>query len=467
MTKRKVIMLLSGYTKDYKLWDTKGSKIRRMLEQYNNSEYEVIYEFDDYLYMHPTNGFEHFASRLSSEVEEQAFDKKIIPICKCCNRPMEDKAYIRKGADEIILIGHSMGGVTARLYLKDDSIGSQVAKEKVKHVITLASPHHGTTVEFMEWFSFFSLAVAPLPFLDELFEDGIASAGKCYRQIQPGSQFLQKLNATSDVSPNAKYYSIWGKGDLISTPIQTAVLTGAYNYFHDNFKVRHEAILRWSTTMEIIEGILDAANGKGSIPDVTGLQKYPTYDEHGDCTNSNGHSWIPLWPRDDIQVVDVEIPHISPYEKEHDWKCQNEMEGNKCDANARQLWSPQILGCKVGKLDTSWRWHEWKKLERVWKCQKCDQTFTGTQRPSSFGKCKGVFSMNHRWRVENTIWQCEKCNITAKESWLTQPPKIGCTVGIIENKLHDWGKVSEIHNFRFKCLFCDKEIWHAGKDTAK
>src|SRR4029079_19012508 len=43
------------------------------------------------------------------------------------------------GADRVILLGHSMGGLVARTYVRRFGARARVAK-----VITLATPHHGS-----------------------------------------------------------------------------------------------------------------------------------------------------------------------------------------------------------------------------------------------------------------------------------------------------------------------------------
>ncbi len=69
------------------------------------------------------------------------------------------------GATEVVLVGHSMGGLLARMLAEPDALGV-----KVKVVATLATPHLGSAISWM----------AP---------------GYNGRQMRRGSAFLEQLNA--------------------------------------------------------------------------------------------------------------------------------------------------------------------------------------------------------------------------------------------------------------------------------
>lgn len=90
-----------------------------------------------------------------------------------------DAILARSGADQIILVGHSMGGLIARAYVQNLGGASKVAK-----IITLGTPHHGTA---HAWFS-----NAP---------DA--------RQMRPGNAWLAALNAKAEsVVPQVSIYSL-------------------------------------------------------------------------------------------------------------------------------------------------------------------------------------------------------------------------------------------------------------------
>lgn len=56
-----------------------------------------------------------------------------------------DTVLAATGADQVILIGHSMGGLAARAYLR------RHGASKVARLVTLGSPHHGSRLALMAW----------------------------------------------------------------------------------------------------------------------------------------------------------------------------------------------------------------------------------------------------------------------------------------------------------------------------
>lgn len=97
------------------------------------------------------------------------------------------------GAEKLVILAHSMGGLVARAYLR---------KHGTRHVaklITLGTPHHGTVL-------------APL------------AAGENGRQIVPGNAWLQRLN---EEAPALPLVSVFSYQDNIVLPQESAVLAGA------------------------------------------------------------------------------------------------------------------------------------------------------------------------------------------------------------------------------------------------
>ncbi len=107
------------------------------------------------------------------------------------------------GAPSVDLVGYSAGGVVARLWAVDNL-------DRVRRVVTLGSPHHGTKVA--------GLATALVP-------------GACplaCQQLAPGSDLLDDLN--DDETPDGpQWLAVWTEQDETVTPPDSARLDGAVN----------------------------------------------------------------------------------------------------------------------------------------------------------------------------------------------------------------------------------------------
>lgn len=108
----------------------------------------------------------------------------------------------RTGAQHIIIVAHSMGGLVARAYLR------QYGLQGIAHVITVGTPHHGT-------------ALAKL------------GLGRNARQMsRPHGQphpWLVQLAAGERPEVRARFTSIYSHHDNIVTPQDSACLPGARN----------------------------------------------------------------------------------------------------------------------------------------------------------------------------------------------------------------------------------------------
>ncbi|MCB0375624.1 MAG: hypothetical protein KDD04_06870, partial [Sinomicrobium sp.] len=245
---------------------------------------------------------------------------------------------------------------------------------------------------------------------------------------------------------NVNFHAIWSKGDLAATPIQTAVMEGAHNYFIDTLSVNHLGILKHSVTIDIIRDVIS-----GNPRAVNGLQHYPPTT--GCSAGSGRHQWIPLWAND---------ADTQKFEKFYIWKCENELDGKKCTKEDLSIWRPALKGCEVGHIEQQWRWHTWKKTNQKWQCLKCDSVRTQNEKPGNKGKCKWPNPGYHRWRLKEQLWKCNNCQAEEWEPWRFKPPVLGCPDGIINDRMHSWFKAEKRYRFRFRCAGCGKKAAYDG-----
>ena len=118
-------------------------------------------------------------------------------------REVADQAMQDTGASSVDVVGYSAGGVVARLFVRDHG-GADITRR----VITIGSPHHGSDVAAQV----------------------LAATGSCptaCRQMRPDSALLRALNDGDETPPGPTYVSIWAVDDRVSTPPETARLSGA------------------------------------------------------------------------------------------------------------------------------------------------------------------------------------------------------------------------------------------------
>jgi triacylglycerol lipase len=102
-------------------------------------------------------------------------------------------------------VGCSAGGLIARLWVADGHA------EVVRRVVTLGSPHHGTSVADLA---------------------GDVAPGQCplgCRQMASDSDLLAALNRGDETPPGPTWVSIWTTQDETVTPPESARLAGALN----------------------------------------------------------------------------------------------------------------------------------------------------------------------------------------------------------------------------------------------
>jgi triacylglycerol lipase len=154
-------------------------------------------------------------------------------------------ALKRTGARSVDLVGYSAGGVIARLWVADG--GADV----VRRVITLGSPHHGTTLADLAG------TVAP------------AQCPEGCQQLATGSRLLARLNAGDETPRGPTWVSIWTSQDETVTPPDSARLNGAVNIPVQSVcadaQVGHGALPR----LPLVQAMVEAELARGAPVQLT------------------------------------------------------------------------------------------------------------------------------------------------------------------------------------------------------
>jgi triacylglycerol esterase/lipase EstA (alpha/beta hydrolase family) len=109
-----------------------------------------------------------------------------------------DTILAATGASRVALVGHSMGGLVARAYLR------RYGPDKVSAVIMLGTPHHGSVHAWL-------------------------FPGTSLRQLRPNSAWLGELNRGAIAPPGVRVVSVWSRHDSMVAPQTSSQLDGAVN----------------------------------------------------------------------------------------------------------------------------------------------------------------------------------------------------------------------------------------------
>ncbi|MEV6757041.1 alpha/beta fold hydrolase [Streptomyces sp. NPDC051214] len=128
------------------------------------------------------------------------------------------------GARTVDLVGHSLGGLMPRQYLKFEG-----GADKVHRLIGLAPDNHGTTANGLD-----VLVKAVAPATDVV-------VGPSSRQQMVGSPFLKRLNAGGDTMPGVDYTVVATTYDKMVTPYTSGFLSSPANRpgAVDNITLQH------------------------------------------------------------------------------------------------------------------------------------------------------------------------------------------------------------------------------------
>jgi triacylglycerol esterase/lipase EstA (alpha/beta hydrolase family) len=137
----------------------------------------------------PHADIEHFANQLAAKI---------------------DSVRAATGAERVVLVGHSMGGLVSRAYLR------RFGGDRVSKLITIGTPHHGSV---LAW----------------------SFVGRGLEQMRPGNPWLVELNRNENQSVPVPIVSIWSQHDSMVAPQASSVLACAENVAL--FGVGHNAML--------------------------------------------------------------------------------------------------------------------------------------------------------------------------------------------------------------------------------
>lgn len=109
-----------------------------------------------------------------------------------------DAILAATGAPRVALVGHSMGGLVARAYLR------RYGPDKVSAVIMLGTPHYGSVHAWL-------------------------FPGTSLRELRPGNAWLSELNRYEVAPAGVRVVSLWSWHDSMVAPQTSSRLDGAVN----------------------------------------------------------------------------------------------------------------------------------------------------------------------------------------------------------------------------------------------
>ena len=130
-----------------------------------------------------------------------------------------DAVCAATGAQRVALVGHSMGGLVARAYLR------RYGAARIERIITIGAPHHGSV---LAW----------------------TFPGRCLAQMRPGNEWLEELNRGESNPPPVPITSLWSRHDSMVAPQASCELASAENVAMKG--IGHNALLSDRRVMEFV-----------------------------------------------------------------------------------------------------------------------------------------------------------------------------------------------------------------------
>jgi pimeloyl-ACP methyl ester carboxylesterase len=128
-----------------------------------------------------------------------------------------DAVCAATGARRVVLVGHSMGGLVSRAYVR------RFGAAHVDRMLTIGTPHHGSV---LAW----------------------SYPGRCLAQMRPGNSWLVELNRDEGRPPPIPITCLWSRHDSMVAPQASSELAGAENVALVG--IGHNALLNDAQVME-------------------------------------------------------------------------------------------------------------------------------------------------------------------------------------------------------------------------
>lgn len=118
------------------------------------------------------------------------------------------------GAEQVVLVGHSQGGIVARYWMR--MLGGA---DRVRHLVSLGVPHNGTTMGGM--LSSITTSKTGESMMTTIVQSWF---GPSAFQLITGHPLLSDLNSPVPVEPGVGYTNIATRNDTIIQPTETSFL---------------------------------------------------------------------------------------------------------------------------------------------------------------------------------------------------------------------------------------------------
>ncbi|MCJ7859111.1 esterase/lipase family protein [Corynebacterium kalidii] len=173
-----------------------------------------------------------------------------------------DQVLAATGAEKLDIVGHSQGGLIARYWINEMD-----GADKVHHLVSLSSPHHGTTVRGL-LASVITASETTVRVAEAVVSRMMGPAGM---QQVVGSPLIETMTSGRETRPGIRYSCLATRNDTTVVPFETAFLApdsgdgpggparvwNAFLQDHGVSRVRHDEMPAHPEVQELVVKILD------------------------------------------------------------------------------------------------------------------------------------------------------------------------------------------------------------------